>query len=61
MKVRELIQQLQTVDPEAFVLVEGCDCWGTAHGVEVLEESQVRAWVQDDKEPLTGVLIKRED
>lgn len=31
--VEELINLLADCPPDAKVLIEGCDCWGTAEGV----------------------------
>ena len=34
MKVRELIEKLQSVPPDAEVLTEGCDCTGDVASVQ---------------------------
>lgn len=33
--VRELIEKLQELPPDAYVLTEGCDCEGPCSGVRV--------------------------
>lgn len=34
--VKELIEQLQNLNPEALVETEGCDCWGPCSGAETI-------------------------
>lgn len=37
MTVQELIDALQRLPPDINVLTEGCDCYGDAKAVEILE------------------------
>lgn len=39
MTVAQLIEALQQCDPKAYVVTEGCDCYGQAKGVVQTQEA----------------------
>jgi hypothetical protein len=41
LKVCDLIEKLKEMPQEAFVITEGCDCYGTSLGVELNDEGIV--------------------
>ena len=54
MTVKELISELQKHPDDAKVIIEGCDCYGDANGVEKFDSPIYKS------PPEGGVLITRE-
>lgn len=60
MRVKELIRLLQKCDPEATVITEGCDCFGTPWDVITLEEYHSKGSYADMYEGVLDIIITRE-
>lgn len=57
MKVRELIEKLQAVPPDAEVETEGCDCIGQAEGVRFDGDSVLITRTMSDEDRARSSLL----
>ncbi len=61
MKVRELIALLQEQDQDAEVKTEGCDCIGTANGVETMQAFTTLHICDATEEPASIIITRSEE